>query len=182
MHVSSTARRYGRSLARVAIEKRLEKTVLAEIQGLLEYFRDHPMARLTLESPASTKLRQVQLIEAIEGAVSLSEYVRNFLRLLVEEGRFHLFREIVEAYRQESDRWHGIVEVEVTTAQPLDEAQREALRGTIQRSIASGREVRLDLRVDPALVAGVVTRVGSVVHDGSLAHQLTQLRQQLISE
>jgi F-type H+-transporting ATPase subunit delta len=182
MHVSSTARRYGRSLAKVAMANRREKTVGEELQGLWQFFRDNPVPRLLLESAGSSSERQGQLLSAIEAAVPLSDYTKNFLRLVVEARRFSLFREILEAYRQDVDRYHGIVEVQVVSATPLDDTQRESLRGTLQRTVAAGKEVRLDLQVDPSLVAGAVTRIGSVVYDGSLTHQLNQIRQQLISE
>ena len=182
IHVSATARRYGRALAKVAIGGRLEKTVGVELQGLWDYLRDSPVVRLTLESPATTKERRAALVESIVKTVSFSEFTANFLRVLAEERRFGVFREIVEAYRVEVDRYHGTVEVEVTSAQPLDEGQREALRGTLQRSVAGGKDVRLDLKVDPTLLGGALTKVGSVVYDGSLAHQLERLRHQLISE
>lgn len=183
MHVSSTARRYGRAIARVAIANKLEKTVGVELAGLGEYFRDNAVPRLTLESPATTTETRMRLLEAIEGALpALSVYTRNGLRALVENRRFGLFPEVLEAYRREVDRYHEVVEVEVTSAEPLDEKQRELLKGTIQRTLAGGKDVRLDLIVDPRLLAGLVARVGSVVYDGSLRHQLGQIRQQLIAD
>ena len=70
----------------------------------------------------------------------------------------------------------------MATAQPLADPERETLRGTLERTLASGKEVRLDLTVNPELLGGAVIRVGSVVYDGSLVSQLNQLRQQLIAE
>jgi len=181
-HVSSTARRYGRALARVAIANKLEKTVGAELAGLRDFFESSALARLTLESPASTTDTRERLLAAIESAVQLSAYTRNTVRLLVEQKRFQLFGEVVEAYRREVDSYHEIVEVDVKSAEPLDDKQRESLRGTLQRTIGGGKDVRLNLEVDAALLAGLVARVGSVVYDGSLRHQLSQIRRQLISE
>ena len=182
MHVSSIARRYGRSLARVAIQHKLEKTVGTELQGLAEYFRDNAVPRLTLESPATTNERRQKLLAAIESAAQLSTYTRNALRAMVEHKRFHLFAEVVEAYRREVDRFHDVVEVEVVSAEPLDEKQREALKGTLQRTLGGGKDVRLHLAEDKALLAGMVARVGSVVYDGSLRRQLAVIREQLVSE
>jgi F-type H+-transporting ATPase subunit delta len=183
MHVSSTARRYGRALARVAIAHRIEKTVGTELEGLWQFFRDNPRIRLVLESPASTKEQHERLLGAIAQALpQLTAYTRNTMAALSENRRFELFREVVEAYRREVDRFHGVVEVEVVSAAPLDDAQRESLRGTLQRSIAAGKDVRLDLKVDPTLLAGLVARLGSAVYDGSLVHQLEQMKQQLVNE
>jgi len=182
MHVSATARRYARAMARVAIQHRIEKTVGVELEGLWGFFRDVAPARLVLESPASSHEQCAGLLDRVEAAVDLSPQVRNLLRVLVDEGRFPLFRQVVEGYRREIDRYHGVVEVEVATAQPLADAERETLRGTLQRTVAGGRDVRLDLTVNPELLGGAVIRIGSVVYDGSLKSQLDQLRQQLIAE
>ena len=184
MHVSSTARRYGRALARVAIANKLEKTVGAELVALVAFFHQDGFVRLTLESPATREASRIRLIGEIAAAIpQLSQYTKNMMEALAQYKRFHLFAEVAEAYRREVDRYHDIVEVEVVSATELDDKQREVLRGTLARAFGGGtRDVRLDLSVDPRLIAGIVARVGSVVHDGSLRHQLGQIRQQLISE
>lgn len=183
MHVSSPARRYSRALARVAIAGKLEKTVGAELVGLRDWLAQTPVARLSLESPATRASTKKRAIDQIAKALpQLSLFTRNTMEALVEHGRFHLFAEVVEGYRREIDRYHDVVEVSVASAAPLDESQRESLKGTLQRMIGGGKDVRLDLSIDPRLIAGVVARVGSVVYDGSVRQQLGQVRQQLISE
>ena len=183
MHVSSPAKRYARALARVAIAGKLEKTVGVELQGLRDWFTETPAARLSLESPATRSETKKRAIEQIAKALpQLSHFTRNTLEALVEHQRFQLFDEVVEGYRREVDSYHDVVEVSVVSATPLDESQREALKGTLQRTIGGGKDVRLDLSLDPRLIAGVIARVGSVVYDGSLRQQLGQIRQQLISE
>lgn len=188
MHVSSIARRYGKALARAAISAKppLEKTVGAELEGLLSFFQDVPLARVVLESPASTAEQQRRLLEQITSALAsrhaLSTQTKNTLELLVENGRFALFAEVVEAYRREVDRYHGVVVVEVTTAHELGAAEKESLQGTLRRTLAAGGDVRLEMHTDPKLLAGFVARVGSTVHDGSLSHQLDQIKLQLVSE
>jgi F-type H+-transporting ATPase subunit delta len=182
MHVSSKARRYAKALARVAIQHKKEITIGSELQALAAVFRENRLARLILESPASSRVQQERVLDGLATSGKFSDYTIRFLRLLVEGRRFHLFREMVDAYRQQVDAYHDRVEVQVTSAQPLSDAQRESLRGTLQRNVVGGKDVQLDLKVDPALIAGVITRIGSVVYDGSLDHQLSQLRQRLTAE
>ena len=110
MHVSSTARRYGRALARVAIQNKLEKTVGAELVSLAAFFAQDAMVRLTLESPATREESRVRLVGEIAKAIpQLSQYVKNTMEALAEHKRFHLFAEVVEAYRREVDRYHDVV-------------------------------------------------------------------------
>lgn len=182
MHVSATARRYARSLASVAIEGKIEDRVGEELAGLQGFFAEAPLVRLTLESPDSSREAISGLLDQIESAVDLAPPVRNVTRVLVDEGRFGLFAEVAEGYRQALDRHRGIVEVNVRTAQPLDDASRGALEKTLKDNVTGGRDVRLAVDVDPELLGGAVVRIGSVVYDGSLVNQLNQLRQQLIAE
>jgi len=190
MHVSSTARRYGRALAKVAIERRSEKTVGAELQGLQAYFASAPLPRMILESPASTDQQKARVLDAIEKALGgsphpMTAYTKNTLRLMVENRRFHLLAEVVEAYRREVDRYNNVVVVDVTVPEALTADQRRDLEGMLKRTVAAGGEIRLEPdppRVDPRLIGGFVARVGSTTWDGSLSHQLDQLKNQLIAE
>ena len=187
MHVSSTARRYGRALARVAIERKKEKTVRAEMEGLRDFFQASPLQRVTLESPAATTSSKIRVLEKIEGALEaagkpLTGFTKQTLHALAENKRFHLFREVVEAYGREVDKRHAVVEVEIASATELTESQERDLVGALRRSVAGGQEVRLSKTTDPTLIAGFVARVGSIVYDGSLLRQLEQVKQKLVSE
>ena len=72
---------------------------------------------------------------------------------------------------------HQVVRAEVTTAIALPPDRVVALQQGIAR--ATGRQVQLETRVDPAIIGGVVTRVGSTVYDGSVTTQLQRLKEQL---
>ena len=181
MHVSSRARRYARALAGAAADASAEVRVRAELEGLRAFFESKPVARLVLESPVSASARKNDLLAAIRAAADFSHLTLNLLRLLVENRRFTLFPGIVEGFREELRRRAGIVQATVRTAQPLEEAQRLALREAL-RVVAGTKDVELIEERSPELVAGVVTKIGSVVYDGSLASQLGRLRRHLISE
>ncbi len=71
-----------------------------------------------------------------------------------------------------------VVRAEVTTAAPIGEERTAALRQGLAN--ATGRQVLLDVRVDPALVGGAVARIGSTVYDGSVTTQLEKMKQQLV--
>jgi F-type H+-transporting ATPase subunit delta len=187
MHVSSTARRYGRALARVAIERKKEKTVRAELDGIREFLEAAPLQRVTLESSSASVHSKIRILTAVEQALEkagkpLTGFTRQLLHAMAENKRFHLFREVVEAYGREVDQRHGVVVVEVASASELSDAQERDLVGALKRTVAQGRDVRLDKRTDPSLIAGFVAKVGSTVYDGSLVRQLELVRQKLVSE
>jgi F-type H+-transporting ATPase subunit delta len=70
------------------------------------------------------------------------------------------------------------VTAEVTTAQPLAAAQQTALQTRLQQM--TGKRVNLNFKIDPEIIGGVVTRIGSTVYDGSVKNQLQHLKEQMI--
>jgi F-type H+-transporting ATPase subunit delta len=110
-------------------------------------------------------------------ALALGEPVTRLALLLVRNYRFGHLPSILEAYAELLDRRRGVVRAKVTSAQPLEDAQRQQLEDTLQRLL--GRDVRLDLGVDASLLGGFVVQVGSVRYDGSLDGQLRRMREKL---
>ncbi len=72
------------------------------------------------------------------------------------------------------------MDAEVTTAVPLGDAQIARLREALAQ--ATGQQVTVSTRVDPAVIGGAVTRVGSVVYDGTLARQLARMKEQFVQQ
>jgi F-type H+-transporting ATPase subunit delta len=98
--------------------------------------------------------------------------------ILAEKDRLTLLPGIARTYVDRVMDHLKIVRGEVTTAIPL---APEALRGLEQGlAKATGRKVVLEARVDPAIIGGVVTRLGSTVYDGSVTTQLLKMKQSLI--
>jgi F-type H+-transporting ATPase subunit delta len=100
--------------------------------------------------------------------------VRNLLRLLAEYDRLALAQAIAAQYELLKAEAERRIEVQVTSATPVDAAQQQALADAIRKRLA--REVDVEWKTDPALIAGAVVRAGDLVIDGSAAGQLAQLR------
>ena len=101
------------------------------------------------------------------------------LLLLAERDRLALLPDLVELYRERLLDHQQVVRAEITTAEPLQGETETQLRDRLAR--ATGRKVTLTTRVDPAILGGVVTRIGNIVYDGSLAAQLARMRDRLSS-
>ncbi len=99
------------------------------------------------------------------------------MRLLVEKGREDILPAVVRAYADLRDERLGQVEASVKTAMPMEYDETETLRKALEQR--TGKSVRLRIEVEPALIGGVVVRIGDRVFDGSVRHQLTTLREQL---
>ena len=86
---------------------------------------------------------------------------------------------MVEAFEVLLDEHLGFIRADVSSAQPLSDGQKQALETQLTR--LAGKKAKLKFQTDPALVAGVVARVGSKVYDGSVRGQLERLRATLLS-
>ena len=103
----------------------------------------------------------------------------NLVRLVAEAGRVTLLPEIAalyEHYRAEAEK---VVDVEVRSALELDKGQEAELATALQAKL--GRKVRLDTKLDPDLIGGVVIRAGDLVIDGSVKERLNKLAEALTS-
>jgi F-type H+-transporting ATPase subunit delta len=108
-----------------------------------------------------------------------SELMINFLKVVARHGRLDCLRAINRAAGRLRDERRNRVQVEVTTAAPLDAAAQRTLSTALRAKL--GAEPVLNLRTDPDLIGGAVFRLGSTVFDGSVANQLEMLRQQIRS-
>jgi len=110
-------------------------------------------------------------------AGDLSAEVRRMVTMLADRDRLAALPQLAAAYAELLLDAQRIVTADVVTATALTDASRAALSAALGR--ATGKSVRLTERVDPAIVGGVVARVGSFVYDGSVTRQLERMRDKL---
>jgi F-type H+-transporting ATPase subunit delta len=103
--------------------------------------------------------------------------VGKLLVLLAARDRLELLPDLVAVFRERVMEHLKVINAEVTTAAPLSAEERERLQQRLRAS--TGRTVTMTTKVDPDIIGGVVTRIGSTVYDGSVATQLAALRQRL---
>lgn len=101
----------------------------------------------------------------------------NFIRLLVENDRLGIVSEIVDQFDDLKSSEEGKLDVLVTTAFPLSEAQSVAIAGALKARL--GRDIEIESVEDPELIGGMHIRAGDLVIDGSVHGQLTQLANEL---
>jgi F-type H+-transporting ATPase subunit delta len=175
----AAAIRYARALFDVVTREKGGDPARAEqeLVAFTDVVRQHePLARL-IDNPAFPAPRKRAIVQAIVDRTKPSAPVSKLALLLAERDRLAILPDLVEAYRSRLLDHQRIVRAEVTTAVPLPEDRRAALeRGLAQ---ATGRTVTLAAKVEPAIIGGAVTRMGSVVYDGSVRRQLEKLRDTL---
>ena len=179
MSTRSSAARYARALFDVALQESMVERVEQDLAAFAAQLDSHPSLRDVLTHPAIPAARKRALTQELTGRMNLAIPVAKTLLLLAERDRFVLVPDLLELYRERLLDHQQVVRAELTTAEAISSEQEAQLRERLAR--ATGRQVLLTTRVDPAILGGVVTRIGSTVYDGSLAAQLTRLRARLSS-
>ncbi|HEV2275912.1 MAG TPA: ATP synthase F1 subunit delta [Acidobacteriaceae bacterium] len=178
--MASSAPRYASALADVVEQENLDyEQVRRQLEDFSTAFAESRELRETLLNPAFPVDRRVAILDAVNRRIQLGPKLRNFVAVLIENGRLAELDEILEQYRAETDRRRGVSEAEITSARPLEDAQR----AEVERQVAAlaGTAVRASYREDPSLVGGVIVRVGSTVYDGSVKGRLERLKERLAS-
>src|SRR5579863_5925020 len=151
--------------------------VLPQLRSVQDLIGSSVDLRNALLSPAVSPSRKRAVMTKLVTPLGLGKAVLNFLYVVIDHRRVHEFSSIVEAFEALLDQRLGFVRAAVIAAQPLSEAQRARLEAEISR--VAGKQAKLDFSTDPALIAGVVARIGSTVYDGSVRGQLDRLRVKL---
>lgn len=170
----AVAKRYAQALFQVGKEKGLLDQFREDLAKVSQIVGDPAMAQV-LDNPKVPFTAKREVVRRFLGAPS--SYLLNFLDLLIARDRVSLVGQMREAYQRLLYDHQGIEVAKVTTAVPLDEGEKERL---IQRlSEITGKKVLLELRVDPAILGGLVARMGDRVIDGSTTSRLKALRAEL---
>ena len=177
MSTRASAARYAKALFEIATAESTPEQAEKELVAFADLVSAHADLRQALESPAIPAARKHAVVEQLLDRQQPSGPVRKLLLLLADRDRLELLAELASVYHERVMDHLKVVQAEVTTATPLAPDQAAQLQQRLGTSI--GRTVTLTTKVDPALIGGMVTRIGSTVYDGSLATQLTQLRQRL---
>jgi F-type H+-transporting ATPase subunit delta len=178
--LSAVAERYAAALADVALERKSGEAVRKDLAAFVETFLASADLRNALESPAVDGAVKNKVIAAVASKMDLNDAVRNFVCLIVDHRRTHLFSEILQVFGTELNKRLGIAEAEVTTAHALSDAEKKELLSVLQRR--TGKKIEPRFAEDANLLGGAVVRVGSTVYDGSVREQLNRLREQLEAE
>ena len=172
---TTAARRYAEAAFDIAVrdgavERWLEHLERAAALGSREEVADF------LANPAIPFEDRRQRFETALGG-NVPRPVLNLLLLLLRRRRIELVPRVAAEFRRLVNRRAGIVEATATSASPLRPDDVQALRERLER--LTGGRVELTLEVDPALLGGVVVRVGDRLIDGSVRGRLERLRSQL---
>lgn len=174
----TAATRYARALLDVATKEKADLSRIdADLSGFDALLTSHPTLQKTLLNPAIPAPRKRAAVEALVNRLETAPIVGKLVIMLAERDRLVLLPDLLAAFRQRVMDLQGIVRAEVITATPLAAERADHVKRSLAK--ATGRTVDLNTRVDPAIVGGLVARVGSTVYDASVTSHLQRLKQRL---
>jgi F-type H+-transporting ATPase subunit delta len=177
--MSVAANRYAKALMDVLYPEKAEAG-LQQLQSFASLLSEQPDARRFLQNPAMAGERRQRLMKEIADALSFDRRVSNFVNILIDRNRLSILDEIIVAYQKLLDDRLGIVRAQVTAAQTLDSAQHRELAAKLEQ--ITGKQVRMEVAIDPSLIGGVIAQVGSTIYDGSVRQQLQAFKSRLVEE
>jgi F-type H+-transporting ATPase subunit delta len=178
MSIETIARRYAAALADVVIKNGETEIVRNELGQFAVLMTENPQLAEVFRNPAVAFDNKKNVLESLIAKTRPTKTTANFLRVLQRNHRLSDLPVVNERFNAVLEVRAGLVTAEVTTAQPLAAAQQTALQTRLQQ--LTGKRVNLNFKIDPEIIGGVVTRIGSTVYDGSVKNQLQKLKEQMI--
>ena len=168
------AGRYANALFELAREQNQLPQVEADIKSFEAMLASSEDLRRLVRSPVFSADDQGRAIAAVLDKAQLSPLTANFFKLIAKNRRLFAAPDMIKAFRSILARHRGELTAEVASAVPLNDAQMQALKAQLKAT--TGKDVQITTSVDPALLGGLVVKVGSRMIDSSLRTKLTNLK------
>jgi F-type H+-transporting ATPase subunit delta len=180
MNESSLVKRYAKALVLTIADESEFNRIVAELNDVLALLAADDKLKVGMATFMISQPEKIKVLNVIKDKMKLHDKSYHFLLTVADENRFAYLEPIV---RQLPDTWcsvHGIEKITVFSAIELDGGQKERLLLNLKKALH--KPVSLQFRTDPALIAGIRLRRGSLHYDFSLAGNLKKLRESLVGE
>lgn len=170
---ASLSGRYATALFDLAREQRSIEVVEASLDAVRAAVAEVPELKRLIASPLVSRVQAERAVEAVSRQMQLDPVTARFLGVVAANRRLRELPAIIRAFNELSARFRGETTAEVTSAHPLTDDQVDELKQQLRQRL--GREVSVKLAVDPALLGGLVVRIGSQMIDSSIRTRLNAL-------
>jgi len=181
MSLRTSATRYAKALFDVALQENTELAKVAtDLSEITEAVTQNPELQRVAEGAGIPDDKRKALMAAIADRLGTVGPVKKLLVMLTDRRKLNLLPDLSSVFRERLLAHQNIVRADVTSAAPLSPEKTKALEEHLAQ--VTGKKVELSVSVDPALLGGVVARIGGTVYDGSVKTQLQRLRQELVEQ
>ncbi|MDE2183031.1 MAG: F0F1 ATP synthase subunit delta [Alphaproteobacteria bacterium] len=173
-HLSSIAGRYALAVFELALEERSVETVGRDLAALRTMIAESADLSRLVRAPVFSREEQAKGMQALLDKMGAAPLTTRFVLLLCAKGRLFVLADAIRDYDALVARQRSEIHAEVTSARTLTDPQTAELKRVLKEKL--GREPRLVTKVDPALLGGLVVKIGSRMIDSSLRAKLSALR------
>ena len=176
------ARRYASALSNLAQKENSLEHVETELKDFSDTLHESVELQEGLSNNKVPMAVRNNILTDVLTSMKLSPLVSTFLRYLLSKRRLSLVHDIARAFALLTQEAMGILPAEVTVAkEPRSKESKDLLEKLQEQlSASTGKTVQIHVSVDPSIIGGIVTRIGSMVIDGSIRNQLVQVRESII--
>lgn len=179
MSEEAVAKRYAQAIFELGVEGSNVSALTSDVHKMAEAYAASDELRVMLGNPLVRADQRLATVNEIADRLGLSPLGKNAIGLLARRGRLSALSAIARELERLADDRAGIVRATVTSAAPLSEAFAQRLQRELEAS--TGKKVVIEHRHDPSLLAGVVTKIGDRIIDGSARARLTEIKSHLLS-
>lgn len=172
--VSGVPGRYATALFELAQETKSVDKVGADLTTFQKLLDESPDLKRLVRSPVFSATDQISALAAIAKGAGIDGNALNFLKLVAQNRRLFAVEGMIKAYRALVAAQKGEVQAEVVSAEPLSDKHVADLKAALKAKI--GQDVQLQARTDPAILGGLIVKVGSRMIDTSLRTKLQNLK------
>jgi F-type H+-transporting ATPase subunit delta len=170
---ASLAGRYALALFGLANEEKQLDAVGRSLDAVKRALAESDDFQALTTSPLVGRDEAMGAAAAAAAAMKLDPITTKFLGVLAHNRRLSQLGAIIRDFALLAARHRGEITAEVTSAHPLDDDQVEAVKTNLRSRM--GRDISVDLHVDPAILGGLVVKIGSEMIDGSIRTKLNNL-------
>lgn len=172
--ISGVAGRYASALFELSEEQGATDDVLIDVASLKAALAESDDLRAAISDPSVSRADLGKAVDVLAAQMHLKKLTANVLGLMAANRRLAHLPQTIRAFETLAAEKRGETTVEVASAQPLSDAQSDVLASALSSSL--GKSVHIQSAVNPALIGGLIVKIGSKMIDASIASKLDRLQ------
>jgi F-type H+-transporting ATPase subunit delta len=173
-HEAGLAGRYALAVFELAQEERAVEAVARDFATLKQLMAESPDLTRLIRAPVFSREEQAAGMNGVLHRMEAAPLTRRFILLLASKRRLFALADIIRAYTALVAKQKGEISAQVTSARALSDDETAELKAILKSKLS--RDVQLETRIDPALLGGLIVKVGSRMIDSSLRTKLNGIR------
>ncbi|HWL30778.1 MAG TPA: F0F1 ATP synthase subunit delta [Xanthobacteraceae bacterium] len=172
--ISGVSGRYATALFELARDNKSIDAVKADLGRFSAMLAESPDLERLVRSPVFTSDMQSKALDAVLVKAGISGISANFLKVLTANRRLFVVADVIRAFNALVANYRGEAVADVTVAEPLSDKNLDALKSALKS--VTGKDVTLNVTVDPSIIGGLVVKLGSRMVDSSLRTKLNSIK------